>query len=120
MARSGLETPMIRRMRNSQAARAALCVAALCALVAAFGLHPEPADPCSGIGQRFAQTALHTAPTHDCVACLHAGSAVVARKTRFAPSTDSTPAVRPASYAAPSAGLPFGLSGRSPPAASAS
>jgi hypothetical protein len=108
---------MIRRMRNSRAARAALCVAALCALVAAFGLHPEPADPCSAIGQRFAQTALHTAPTHDCVACLHAGSALVARMIRLVLSTASAPAVRPASYDAPSADLPAGLAGRSPPAA---
>jgi len=94
-----------------------MCVAALCAVVAAFGLHPEPADPCSGIGQRFAQTALHTSPTHDCVACLHAGSALVAQKTLLALSTASAPAVRPASYAAPSADLPEGLAGRSPPAA---
>ena len=110
---------MIRRMRHSSAVRTALCVGAFLAVVAAFGLHPEPADPCSGIGQRFAQTALHTAPTHDCVACLHAGSALVARKACLAPSSDSAPAVRTASYAAPSADLPAGLAGRSPPAAAA-
>jgi hypothetical protein len=94
-----------------------MCVAALAAVIAAFGLHPEPADPCSGIGQRFAQTALHTAPTHDCVACLHAGFALVARKARLALSTDSAIAARPRSYIAPSAAPPSGLAGRSPPAA---
>ena len=110
---------MIRRTRTSAAVRAALYAAVLCAVLAAFGLHPEAADPCSGIGQRFAQTALHTAPTHECVACLHAGSALVARRPRLAPSTDSAPAARREPYAAPSGAPPAGLAGRSPPSTAA-
>lgn len=111
---------MIRRLRISSPARAALCAAVLLSLVAAFGLHPEPADPCSGVGPRFARKALHTSPLHDCVACLHAGSAIVALEAMLARSTDSAPASIPKAYAPPSADPPRGLTGRSPPAATAS
>ena len=35
---------MLRRLRSSSPARAALCLAVLLATAAAFGLHPEPVD----------------------------------------------------------------------------
>lgn len=111
---------MIRRLRISPPARVALCAAVLLSLVAAFGLHPEPADPCSGVGARFARTALHTSISHDCVACLHAGSAIVALRAVLDLSTDSAAAPAPKRYVPPSADVLRGLTGRSPPATAAS
>jgi hypothetical protein len=110
---------MIRRLRHSPPARAVLGAAVLLSLVAAFGLHPEPADPCSGVGPRFARTALHTAVSHDCVACLHAGSAIAASRTMLVCSTDSAAASISKPYGSPSSEVPLGLKGRSPPAPTA-
>jgi hypothetical protein len=120
MVPSGIEKTMIRRLRFSAPARVALAAAAILSLVAAFGLHPEPDDPCSGVGPRFARTALHTTIAHDCVACLHAGSAVVALEAVLDRSTDSAPAPIPARDAPPCSEVLLGLTGRSPPAIPAS
>ncbi len=55
--------------------RAALCVAALLAVGASFGLHPEPGD---GFAPKARAIAKAAAPqtSHGCVACLNHGVAL--------------------------------------------
>ena len=66
---------MLRSLRTAPAVRLVLCVAALLAVGASFGLHPEPGD---GSAPRTAAIA-KDAPaqtTHGCVACLNHGVAL--------------------------------------------
>lgn len=109
---------MIRRTRSSPLVRAILSVAAALSLMAAFGLHPEPAQ--TGTLARtagFATRASLQAPAHECVACLNDSPVLAADGAALTPAADddSTPAFRR------EASLPTrlacrSLSGRSPPA----
>lgn len=118
MAGEGFESAMIPRLRSSTPVRAALGVAALLSLTAAFGLHPEP----SGSTARpeapgIAAKASVAAPAHDCIACLSGGSALVAEPAGLAHcSADSGPAMADRIAAPPARLLCGSLSGRSPPA----
>ena len=108
---------MIRRMRSSAPARAALCAAALLSIVAAFGLHPEPAGglPVAATAALASRATLGSA-SHGCIACLNGGSAVVSAPAGIAPATDSAEAVRSEPYTPPDRSFRLELSGRSPPA----
>jgi len=70
---------MLRRLRRSSPARAALCLAVLLATAAAFGLHPEPGDENRAGGAGIASTeTIHASSSHLCVACLTHASALTA------------------------------------------
>ena len=66
---------MLRRIRTAPAVRLALFAAALLAVGASFGLHPEPDET---LGARSAAFARSAAPesNHGCVACLNHGLAL--------------------------------------------
>lgn len=72
-----LKSEMLRRMRTAPAVRALLCVAAVLALGASFGLHPEPGEGLSAASATFAKSVGPQA-THGCVACLSHGVALTA------------------------------------------
>ena len=104
-------------MRSSRAIRAALCVAALCAVVAGFGLHPEPADNASSAPSWATAATDLGSPAHGCMACLNAGAAVLASTTAPHLPTLLAPAARPPRSALRPAPAPRDLNGRSPPVA---
>ena len=66
---------MLRRMRTAPAVRLALCAAALLAVFASFGLHPEPGEAFAGARPVLTQSAVSQSP-HGCVACLNHGLAL--------------------------------------------
>lgn len=110
---------MLRRMRGASSVRAALALASLLAIGAAFGLHPEPAAATqtatpAGLSAPVAKTL-----PHGCLACLAHGLALAAALS-VAPSVDLAVQNVPL----PSRTIPAGRlaggdrSGRSPPAIS--
>jgi len=111
---------MIRRMRASRAVRAALCAAALCAVAAGFGLHPEPADGSGSPAATWAAAAADLgSPAHGCMACLNAGTALVASAAALEIPSLLAPAARPPRPALRPAPDPRERNGRDPPAAAA-
>jgi len=106
---------MLRRFRTAPAVRLALCAAALIAIGASFGLHPEPGDPFGAASTAFARS---TAPesNHGCKACLNHGLALTSTLFGLLASgsawTPSPPSADPASHGRLAAA---DLPGRSPP-----
>lgn len=109
---------VIRRSYASSWVRAALCVAALLSVVAAFGLHPEPAGPVAPAGaSSLAEKPSPQGAAHDCLACLNGGTAVLAALSGLVPVAADPIAATNARACDPPARLDTGsLSGRSPPA----
>jgi hypothetical protein len=108
---------MLRRMRLAPAVRVVLVAAAALALVASFGLHPEPLGAGGFASHRGLSSAHHDDAPHACPACLTHAAALL------------TPAVDPLAVDSSDARAAFGLepharsrratlelAGRSPPA----
>ena len=66
---------MLRRIRTAPVVRLALCAAALLAIGASFGLHPEPGEAFAGARPTLSQAAVSQS-AHGCVACLNHGVAL--------------------------------------------
>ena len=110
---------MLRRMRASPAARAALAVAGALAVAAAFGLHPEPPGADRVAAHRGLSGAHQDDAPHACPACLtHAAALVAPRAQPIAPdpAADRNPRSPEASSLSRRAALH--LFGRAPPARS--
>jgi hypothetical protein len=106
---------MLRRFRTAPAVRLALCVAALIAIGASFGLHPEPGDRLGAASVSFAKSAAPES-NHGCMACLNHGMALTSPLSGLlvsgSPWTPAPPPFDPASRGRLSAA---DLPGRSPP-----
>ncbi|MGH9363913.1 MAG: hypothetical protein ACRD1B_01415 [Thermoanaerobaculia bacterium] len=87
---------MLQKPRKSRLARALLLAAGLLAVLASFGLHPEPeaAAASSGTPAWSAQVA-RTSPSHECPACL--------THRPFSPALLTAVVLRPQSIVAPAA-----------------
>jgi hypothetical protein len=107
---------MLRRMSASPAVRAVLVAACAMAVLAGFGLHPEPLETGGVAAHRGLSSAhLDDAP-HACPACLTHSAAIVA--PAIDPLSAVLDAARAASLLQPAAlrrGASLELPGRSPP-----
>jgi hypothetical protein len=106
---------MLRRFRTAPAVRLALCAAALIAIGASFGLHPEPGEAFGASSTAFARSAAPES-SHGCMACLNHGMALASPVSGLLASgsawTPAPPAADPTSHGRLSAS---DLPGRSPP-----
>lgn len=108
---------MLRRMKRAPTVRAALLTGAVLALVASFGLHPEPLDA-DRVGAHRGLASAHTDEArHACPACLTHGAALATRPAEL-PSASLAEAPSYCRTAPRFVGRLAGrdLAGRSPPA----
>lgn len=107
---------MLRRLNASPLVRAALVAAGVLAMLAAFGLHPEPIGAGGIASHRGLSSAHQEDAPHACPACLTHAAALV---TPAADPLPVDPSVRHAARrletAAASRLAALDLSGRSPP-----
>jgi hypothetical protein len=68
---------MFRRIASAAPVRLALCAAALLAVAASFGLHPEPLETGTQPPPLEFAASDSQAPAHTCLACLTHGAALV-------------------------------------------
>ena len=107
---------MLRRIRTAPVVRLALCAAALLAIVASFGLHPEPGEAFATSSAAFATSAAPQQSPHGCVACLNHGLALASPLSGLLPSGSAwTPAPFPADPIRHGRLAGTDLPGRSPP-----
>jgi hypothetical protein len=107
---------MLRRIRTAPAVRLALCAAALLAIAASFGLHPEPGEVFATSSAVFAKSAAAPQSQHGCVACLNHGLALTSPLSGLLPSGSAwTPASPPADPLLRGRLAGTDLPGRSPP-----
>jgi len=110
---------MLRRLRSSSPARAALCLAVLLATAAAFGLHPEPLDGGRDAASAFSRGDSVRSGAHMCVACLTHAAALTAPLAAAVHAASMAQTAAPLPSPAPAARLGrTPCSGLSPPSAS--
>jgi hypothetical protein len=106
---------MLRRFRTAPAVRLALCAAAVIAIGASFGLHPEPGEPLGAASAAFAKSATPES-NHGCLACLNHGMALTSPLSGLLVSGSAwTPAPPPADPTSHGRLAAADLPGRSPP-----
>ncbi len=107
---------MLRRMRAARAVRAVLVAAATLALLASFGMHPEPVGTDGFASHRGLSSAHAEDAPHACPACLTHAAALLTPAVD-APRVDSSDARVPLALesSALSRRAALELSGRSPP-----
>jgi hypothetical protein len=106
---------MLRRLRTAPAVRLALCAAAVIAIGASFGLHPEPGEAFGASATAFAKSSSPES-NHGCMACLNHGQALTSPLSDLLASGSAwTPAPPPADPTSLGRLAAADLPGRSPP-----
>src|SRR5262245_15831431 len=110
------ETEVFQRLRNARFGRSALLAAALLAVVASVGLHPEPVGDEHVTAHRGLASAHTDETAHGCAACLTHTAALASPPLGLLSGTPGQTSLRLVS-GSPFAGRLAGreLSGRSPP-----